>query len=434
VRKVRVAKPGLGSVEAKVERAIEDFRRGRMVILVDDEDRENEGDLCIAAERITPEAINFMAKHGRGLICLAMTEEQIRRLQLPMMVAENTSRFGTAFTVSIEAARGVATGISARDRAITVRAAVAPNAVPGDLVQPGHVFPLRARHGGVLVRAGQTEGSVDLARLAGLSPAAVICEVMKADGSMARLPDLKRFAAAKRLQIISVADLIRFRLQRERLVHPVASAALPIEGLGDFRLFCYESEVDGRSHLALVKGRPGPGRPVLVRMHAACPTGDVFRSALCDCGPQLRLAIERIGAEQEGVVVYLQKDPADPAARVRCTHLPEVQAARKPPSDLREFGVGAQILRDLGVSKLRLLTNNPRKIVGLEGFGLTVVERVPLQTGTTARNRRYLETKRDRLGHLLEVSAAGHGGKAAAKTTGKPVRPRRRRVARVGGR
>jgi 3,4-dihydroxy 2-butanone 4-phosphate synthase/GTP cyclohydrolase II len=292
--------------------------------------------------------------------------------------------------------------------------------VPSDLVEPGHVFPLRARPGGVLVRAGQTEGSVDLARLAGMSPAAVICEVMKADGSMARLPDLRRFATAKKLQIISVADLIRFRLQRERLVHSVSSAALPIEGVGTFRLYCYESEVGGRSHLALVKGHPSPSRPVLVRMHAACPTGDVFRSALCDCGPQLRLAIERIGAAEEGVVVLLRKDPTDPAARVRCTHLPEFEGARNRP-DLREFGVGAQILRDLGVSKLRLLTNNPRKIVGLEGFGLTVVERVPLQAGTTPRNRRYLESKRDRLGHLLEVPE-------------QAVTPRRPRAARPAAR
>jgi 3,4-dihydroxy 2-butanone 4-phosphate synthase / GTP cyclohydrolase II len=401
----------------RVERALAVFRKGRMVILVDDEDRENEGDLCVAAEKVTAADVNFMARYGRGLICLAMTESRIQQLRLPMMVAENRSPYGTAFTVSIEAARGVTTGISARDRAITIRAAVAPDAQPGDLIQPGHVFPLRARAGGVLVRAGQTEGSVDLARLAGLFPAAVICEVMKADGSMARLPDLRRFAAAKHVPIVSVADLVRFRLQRERLVHAVASTALPVEGVGSFRAYCYESEVDGRSHFALVMGKPKPNRPVLVRMHAACPTGDVFGSALCDCGPQLRMALERIGAEREGVVVYLQKEPADPAARVRCTHLPEVRAGRKQPADLRELGVGAQILRDLGVSKIRLLTNNPRKIVGLNGFGLEVVDRVPLQIGETRRNRRYLEGKRDRLGHLLEVTApsSGRAGRRRAR-------------------
>ncbi|MHB8418683.1 MAG: 3,4-dihydroxy-2-butanone-4-phosphate synthase [Myxococcales bacterium] len=372
----------LASHTARVERALADFRKGRMVILVDDEDRENEGDLCIAAEKITAGDVNFMARYGRGLICLAMTEARIRQLQLPLMVpaAENTSPFGTAFTVSIEAAKGVSTGISAKDRATTIRAAVAEGARPSDLVQPGHVFPLRARQGGVLVRAGQTEGSVDLARLAGLAPAAVICEVMKADGSMARLPDLKRFAAAKGLGILSVADIIRFRLQRERLVRAVASAPLSVAGVGEFRSYCYESEVDGRSHLALVMGKPRPGRAVLARVHAACPVGDVFRSARCDCGPQLRLALERIGAAGEGVVVYLQKEPVDPAARLRCTHLPEVRSGGERSPDLRELGVGAQILRDLGVGKLRLLTNHPRKIVGLDGFGLEVVARVPLQS------------------------------------------------------
>ena len=326
-----------------------------------------------------------MARHGRGLICLAMTEERIHQLQLPMMVAENTSRFGTAFTVSIEAARGVSTGISAKDRATTVRAAVARNAVPGDLVQPGHVFPLRARHGGVLVRAGQTEGSVDLARMAGLSPAAVICEVMKADGSMARLPDLKRFAGAKKLQIISVADLIRFRLQRERLVHPVASAALPINAVGDFRLFCYESEVDGRSHLALVKRRPGPGRPVLVRMHAACPTGDVFGSACA----RLRPAAPPGDRAHRGGAGGRRRVPPEGSGRSGRARLvapicrtSRRRGTRRPTCGSSEWE--PRILRDLGVSQLRLLTNNPRKIVGLEGFGLTVVERVPLQTGTTA--------------------------------------------------
>ncbi len=392
--------------EGKIERALSALRRGEMIILVDDEDRENEGDLCVAAEKVTPEAVNFMARHGRGLICLAMTEARIRKLRLPMMVQENTSPFGTAFTVSIEAARGVTTGISARDRATTILAAVAPSAKPSDLVQPGHVFPLRARPGGVLVRAGQTEGSVDLARLAGLFPAAVICEVMKADGTMARLPDLRRFAAKWGLAIVSVADLIRFRLEKERLVRPVASASLPIAGAGDFRAICYESEGDGRCHYALVAGKPSADRPVLVRMHAACPTGDVFGSALCDCGAQLRLALERIGAEGEGILVYVQKAPAAVPARLSCSHLPEVRAGGAGPATLREYGVGAQILRDLGARKLRLLTNNPRKIVGLTAFGLEVVERVPLQAGATRENRRYLAEKKKRLGHLLDVSPA----------------------------
>jgi 3,4-dihydroxy 2-butanone 4-phosphate synthase/GTP cyclohydrolase II len=395
----------LASHSQKVEAALRDIRRGRMVVLVDDEDRENEGDLCMAAEKVTPRAINFMATHGRGLICLALTEAKIKELQLPMMVAENTSPFGTAFTISIEAASGVSTGISAKDRATTIRAAVATDAVPKDLVHPGHVFPLRARDGGVLVRTGQTEGSVDLARLAGLAPAAVICEIMKSDGTMARMADLKKFAAQQKLRIVSVADIIRFRLERERLVQRASEAPLPVEGVGDFHAIAYESQPDRRQHFALVRGKIVPGAPVLVRMHASCTTGDVFGSALCDCGPQLRLALERIGAEGSGVVVYLRKEIRDPSAVLRCSHLPEVESPSRSQlfPELREFGVGAQILRDLGATKLRLLTNNPRKIVGLESYGLEVVERVPLQTGATPRNRRYLQTKRDRLGHLLDV-------------------------------
>ncbi|MHB1844108.1 MAG: 3,4-dihydroxy-2-butanone-4-phosphate synthase [Deltaproteobacteria bacterium] len=406
----------LSRSQEKVEAALDAFRRGKMVILVDDEDRENEGDLCIAAEKVTPQAINFMATHGRGLICLALTEARIRQLQLPMMVSENGSPFGTAFTVSVEAAKGVTTGISAKDRATTILAAVARNAKPSDLVQPGHVFPLRAREGGVLVRTGQTEGSVDLARLAGLEPAAVICEIMKADGTMARLPDLRRFAAARGLRILAVADLVAHRLEREKLVRQVASSDLPVEGAGEFRAICFESVVDGRSHLALRLGEPSPERPVLVRMHAACTTGDVFGSAKCDCGAQLRLALERIGEAGEGVVVYLQKEPREPAARLRCTHQP-VQVKAGAQADLRELGLGAQILRELGVGKIRLLTNNPRKIVGLEGFGLDIVERVPLETRPTARNRKYLTQKRDRLGHLLNLAQAAPATRSSRRPT-----------------
>jgi 3,4-dihydroxy 2-butanone 4-phosphate synthase/GTP cyclohydrolase II len=399
---------------ARVERAIADFSKGRMVILVDDEDRENEGDLCLPAEKVSAEAINFMATHGRGLICLALTEKRIEQLRLPMMVADNTSRLGTAFTVSIEARHGVTTGISAKDRATTIRAAVKDGAKPSDLVSPGHVFPLRARDGGVLVRTGQTEGSVDLAALAGLKPAAVICEIMNRDGTMARMPQLARFAKRFDLTLLSIADLVSYRLEREKHVRVVGESKTSIagdgpgEGLGEFRVVAFKADVDDRTHLALVRGEIRRGEPTLVRMHTGCPMGDVFRSQRCDCGAQLRRAIEEIAAEGRGVVVYLQKEVTDPAALTRCTHLPEVERGRARrgkagPPDLREYGVGAQILRHLGLTKLRLLTNNPRKIVGLEGFGLEVVERVPLQVGATPQNRGYLADKRDRLGHLLQV-------------------------------
>jgi 3,4-dihydroxy 2-butanone 4-phosphate synthase/GTP cyclohydrolase II len=392
----------------RVEQAIADFKKGRMVILVDDEERENEGDLCLPAQKVSPEAINFMATHGRGLICLALTEDRIRKLHLPMMVAENTSPLGTAFTVSIEARRGVTTGISAKDRATTITAAVRDGARPEDLVSPGHVFPLRARDGGVLVRTGQTEGSVDLARLAGLKPAAVICEIMNRDGTMARMPELARFARRHHLTLLSIADLVRYRLEREQHVRAVGESTTSVEGLGEFRVVAFKADVDDRTHLALVRGELEPDAPTLVRMHSGCPMGDVFRSERCDCGKQLRLGLERIAAEGRGAVVYLQKEVLDPAAWTRCTHLPEVERERSRegkggPPDLREFGVGAQILRRLGLSKLKLLTNNPRKIVGLEGFGLEVVERVPLQIAPTPQNRGYLLEKRDRLGHLLEV-------------------------------
>jgi 3,4-dihydroxy 2-butanone 4-phosphate synthase / GTP cyclohydrolase II len=379
----------------RVEQAIADFRKGKMVILVDDEDRENEGDLCLPAEKVSPQAVNFMATHGRGLICLALSEGKIQSLRLPMMVADNTSPLRTAFTVSIEAKHGVTTGISAKDRATTIRTAVKDGARPEDLVSPGHVFPLRARDGGVLVRTGQTEGSVDLAQLAGLKRAAVICEIMNRDGTMARMPELNRFARRHKLTLLSVADLVRYRVEREQHLRAVAQSRTSVEGLGEFKVVAFKADVDNRTHLAFVRGELVPGEPTLVRMHSGCPLGDVFRSERCDCGRQLRQALERIAAEGRGAVVYLQKEVRDPAALTRCTHLPEVERGRGRqgkggPPDLREFGVGAQILRELGVTKLKLLTNHPRKIVGLEGFGLEVVERVPLQVQPATQSRSQL--------------------------------------------
>jgi 3,4-dihydroxy 2-butanone 4-phosphate synthase/GTP cyclohydrolase II len=368
---------------ALVERALEEIRRGRMVILTDDEDRENEGDLVMAAQKVTPEAINFMATHGRGLICLSLIDERLRQLNLPLMVQDNTSPFQTAFTVSIEAARGVTTGISAADRATTIRAAVAPNAKPGDLVRPGHIFPLRAREGGVLVRTGQTEGSVDLARMAGLSPAGVICEVMNPDGTMARRPQLQRFARKHKLVLLSVADIIRYRLERERLVRRVATRKVNRPGLGELTAISYASDVDAAVHVALVKGDVAGKEPMLTRVHRACLMGDVLGSADCDCGAQLEQAFRRISEEGRGVVIYLQKDQA-PRDKLLCSHVSneEVVPGHRDQTRLREFGVGAQILKDLGLSRLRLLTNNPKKIVGLESYMLEVVEQIPLTSHT----------------------------------------------------
>ena len=361
-----------------VERALADIRRGKMVVLTDDEDRENEGDLVMAAEKVTASAINFMATHGRGLICLSLTDERIRQLNLPLMVHDNTSPFGTAFTVSIEAARGVTTGISAADRARTILAAVAPAARPGDLVRPGHVFPLRAREGGVLVRTGQTEGSVDLARLAGLAPAGVICEVMNPDGTMARRPELIRFARKHRLQLLSVADLIRYRLQRDRLVRRVTSGTVDRPGQGSWVAHAYASDVDTAVHVALVKGEVSGPRPVLTRVHRACPVGDVFGSASCDCGVQLAAALAALADAGRGVLVYLRRDEAA-AQALSCTHQAEARSnAADDHGRLREFGIGAQILKDLGLRRLRLLTNNPKRIVGLESYSLEIVEQVPL--------------------------------------------------------
>ncbi len=417
----------------RIEAAMAALRRGKMIILVDDEDRENEGDLCIAAEKVTPAAVNFMARHGRGLICLAMTDEKARSLDLPLMVPEgqNGSSFGTAFTISVEAARGVTTGISAKDRAHTILTAAAAGAKPADLVRPGHVFPLRARPGGVLVRAGQTEGSVDLARLAGLSPAAVICEIMNDDGTMSRMPELEEMAREHDLPIASVADLIYYRMTRDSLVRRAAQAPLPT-GYGKFSAVAYENDVDKNQHVALVMGTWKRGEPVLVRVHSKCLTGDVFGSDRCDCGPQLHAALRQIAQAGKGVLVYLDQEGRGIGLvnKLKAYNLQDqgldtaeanVKLGFKP--DLRDYGIGAQILRDLGVGKMRLLTNNPKKIVGLEGYGLEVVERVPIETPPSRTNRAYLTTKRDKMGHLLTLAPAPRkAGKPASrrKKGGKP--------------
>ncbi|HEX4382405.1 MAG TPA: bifunctional 3,4-dihydroxy-2-butanone-4-phosphate synthase/GTP cyclohydrolase II [Myxococcales bacterium] len=398
----------------RVEIALEELRKGRMVILVDDADRENEGDLVLAAEFVTPEAINFMAKHARGLICLSLTEEQVKRLGLAMMVSDNQSTYSTAFTVSIEGAKGVSTGISAADRSTTIKAAINPNAVPEDVVRPGHVFPLRARKGGVLVRAGQTEGSVDLCRLAGLQPAGVICEVMNDDGTMARAGDLKKFAAEHDLKILGVADIIQYRMQREALVRRGAEARVPTAFGGDMRCIAYENDVDGAQHVALVKGTWAPDEPVLVRVHSKCLTGDVFGSKRCDCGPQLSRALEMIDEAGKGVLVYLDQEGRGIGLvnKLKAYNLQDegadtVTANEKLGfrADLRDYGIGAQILRDVGVRKMRLMTNNPKKIDGLKRlYDLEVVERVPVEAGLSQENEGYLQVKRDKMGHLLSLT------------------------------
>jgi 3,4-dihydroxy 2-butanone 4-phosphate synthase/GTP cyclohydrolase II len=391
------------------EEAIEEIKQGRLLILVDDEDRENEGDLTIAAEKVTPEAINFMAKYGRGLICLSLAPEWVDKLQLPMQPKRNESRFGTAFTISIEAAKGVTTGISAYDRATTILTAVQDRVQPEDVSTPGHIFPLRARRGGVLVRAGQTEGSVDLSKLAGLKPAAVICEIMRDDGNMARMPDLEVFAQEHGLKIATIEDLIRYRSKFDSLVQAVGEADLPTCA-GNFRAIAYESDIDDYTHIALVKGEINEDEPVLVRVHSECLTGDVFGSLRCDCGSQLQKAMRMIEEEGTGVVLYMRQEGRGIGLgnKIRAYHLQDlgqdtVQAnlslGFQP--DLRDYGIGAQILVDLGVSKMRLMTNNPKKIVGLEGYGLEVVERVPLEGPLCETNANYLRTKKEKLGHLL---------------------------------
>ncbi len=385
-----------------------------MVIVVDDEDRENEGDLTLAAEKVTPAAINFMAAHGRGLICLPIVGERLDQLQIPAMVSENTSPFETAFAVSVEAKHKVSTGISAHDRAATVKAVLDPNTRPDDLARPGHMFPLRAREGGVLTRAGQTEAAVDLARLAGLYPAGVICEIMNPDGSMARVPELARFARRHGLRMITIKDLIDFRMRREKFISRVASTVLPTRH-GTFRALLYHSQVDNKHHLALVQGEINIAEPVLVRVHSECLTGDALGSLRCDCGAQLDRALARIAEEGKGVLLYIRQEGRGIglANKIRAYELQDqgfdtVEANEKLgfKPDLRDYGVGAQILVDLGVSKLRLMTNNPRKIVGLEGYGLHVVERVPLLTKPTPTNLGYLTTKREKLGHLIQTAAS----------------------------
>jgi len=393
-----------------IDEAIEELQKGRMIILVDDEDRENEGDLCMAAEKVTPEAINFMAKYGRGLICLSLTPERVEALKLPMMTDENSSPYGTAFTISIEAKRGVTTGISAHDRAKTILTAIDPKTKPEDLARPGHVFPLRARPGGVLQRVGHTEGSVDLARLAGLYPAGVICEIMNDDGTMARVPELMEFARRHNLKIVTIKDLIKYRMRTERLVKRIAITNLPTE-YGDFTAIGYSNLVDSNVHIALVKGEISPDEPVLVRVHSECLTGDVFGSKRCDCGEQLHKAMEMIEKEGRGVILYMRQEGRGIGLenKLKAYELQDrgldtveanIQLGFKP--DLRDYGIGAQILVDLGIKNMRLMTNNPKKIVGLEGYGLKVVERVSIETKPHDKNLIYLKTKKKKLGHLLE--------------------------------
>ncbi len=396
---------------ATCEELIEELRAGRMIILADDEDRENEGDLVMAAEWVTPEAINFMATHGRGLICLALTQEQTDRLELPLMVSNTNAKFKTNFTVSIEAAEGVTTGISAFDRAHTIRTAIDPKATPASLHTPGHVFPLVGRKGGLLVRAGHTEASIDLARMAGLNPSGVICEIMNEDGSMARMPELQVFAKKHNLKIGCIADVIRHRLKHDSLVRREVEVRMPTE-FGEFRMIGYSNEVDGAEHVALVMGDPSPETPMLVRVHSECLTGDVFASRRCDCGSQLHAAMRQVAEAGEGVILYLRQEGRGIGLfnKLKAYELQDaghdtVEANKKLgfKADLRDYGIGAQILRDLGLRKLKLLTNNPKKIIALDGYGLEVVERVQLQVCAHEENIRYLTTKRDKMGHLLNM-------------------------------
>jgi len=398
---------------SRIEEVIEDIRAGKMVILVDDEDRENEGDLCMAAEAVTPEAINFMAKHGRGLICLTLDRTHVKKLNLPMMVEKNKSPFETGFTISIEARTGVTTGISAADRARTILAAVAPDAKPEDLVSPGHIFPLRARRGGVLERTGQTEGSVDLSRLAGMMPAGVICEIMKDDGTMARMPDLEIFAAEHNMKIATIADLVSYRLRRDTLVHRAVEARLPSHFGGEFKAIVYANDVDKHEHLALVKGEIDPDKEIMVRVHSECLTGDVFGSDRCDCGSQLQAAMRMVSEAGTGVILYMRQEGRGIGLinKLKAYALQDnegldtvdanLELGFKP--DLRDYGIGAQILRDLGVRKMCLLTNNPKKIVGLEGYNLEVTRRQSIEIEPGVENLSYLKCKKDRMGHLLDL-------------------------------
>lgn len=397
-----------------IEEALDDIRQGKMVVLVDDEDRENEGDLTMAAEKVTPEAINFMAKYGRGLICLSLTEERLNELRLPMMVLDNTSRFQTAFTVSIDARKGVTTGISAADRATTILTTIDDRTTSEDLVSPGHIFPLRARTGGVLVRTGQTEGSVDLARLSGLKPSGVICEIMNEDGTMSRMPDLQIFSERHGLKIVTIADLIKYRLHKESLVRRIAEAKIPTKYGGLFTAIAYENDVDPFHHLALVKGDIQPDDEVLVRVHSQCLTGDVFGSKRCDCEEQLHKAMAMVEKEGKGVIVYMRQEGRGIGLvnklRAYCLQdlgrdTVEANEALGFQADMRDYGIGAQILVDLGLHKIRLMTNNPRKIKGLEGYEIKVVERIPIESKPSQENIEYLKTKAKKMGHILSIKS-----------------------------